>query len=133
MAGKTHNIVSDGGTLVTASKHWPGIYVDKINGVDADKLGTGGAGTQGTAGPKGDKGADGLSAYQIACNHGFTGTEQEWLDSLKGAQGPKGETGATGAQGPAGRDGVNAAADGNLTSNQITFANGTKLWIEVAQ
>lgn len=25
---------------------------------------------------------EGLSAYGIACRHGFTGTEQEWLDSL---------------------------------------------------
>ena len=27
-------------------------------------------------------GADGLSAYQIALNHGFIGTEEEWLASL---------------------------------------------------
>lgn len=30
------------------------------------------------------KGKDGLSAYQIAQQQGFEGTEQEWLDSLKG-------------------------------------------------
>ena len=28
------------------------------------------------------KGVDGLSAYQVAVNNGFVGTEQEWLDSL---------------------------------------------------
>ena len=28
-------------------------------------------------------GDNGLSAYQIAVNNGFIGTEQEWLDSLK--------------------------------------------------
>ena len=36
----------------------------------------------------------GKSAYAIAVYHGFKGTEQEWLDSLKGLQGepgPKGE------------------------------------------
>lgn len=36
----------------------------------------------------------GKSAYAIAVSHGFKGTEQEWLDSLKGLQGepgPKGE------------------------------------------
>lgn len=27
----------------------------------------------------------GKSAYQIACDHGFAGTESEWLESLKGA------------------------------------------------
>ena len=31
--------------------------------------------------------ACGESAYEIAVNNGFTGTEQEWLDSLKGADG----------------------------------------------
>lgn len=30
---------------------------------------------------------DGLSAYQIAVDNGFTGTEAEWLASLKGADG----------------------------------------------
>ncbi len=33
------------------------------------------------------KGDDGKSAYQIALDNGFEGTEQEWLDSLKGADG----------------------------------------------
>jgi len=33
-------------------------------------------------GEKGDKGDDGDSAYQVAVKNGFTGTEQEWLDSL---------------------------------------------------
>lgn len=31
----------------------------------------------------GRDGKDGKSAYQIAVEHGFVGTEQEWLDSLK--------------------------------------------------
>ena len=31
---------------------------------------------------KGNKGDNGLSAYQIAVNDGFEGTEQEWLTSL---------------------------------------------------
>jgi hypothetical protein len=33
-------------------------------------------------GTAGAQGASGLSAYQIAVQHGFVGTEQEWLDSL---------------------------------------------------
>ncbi len=36
----------------------------------------------GCSGDDGSNGAKGLSAYQIAVNNGFTGTEQEWLDSL---------------------------------------------------
>ena len=38
----------------------------------------------------------GKSAYAIAVAHGFRGTEQEWLDSLKGLQGPQGDPGLKG-------------------------------------
>ena len=34
------------------------------------------------------KGNDGLSAYQIAVQNGFVGTEKEWLESLKGGDDP---------------------------------------------
>ena len=39
---------------------------------------------QGLSGPKGDPG---LSAYEVAVESGFTGTEAEWLDSLHGGGG----------------------------------------------
>lgn len=45
---------------------------------------TGLQGEQGVAGANGIQGATGLSAYQIAVNNGFTGTEAEWLASLVG-------------------------------------------------
>lgn len=57
------------------------------------------------------QGIQNLSAYQIAVQHGFEGTEAEWLISLKGEKGetgPKGEPGADGApgvQGPKGDPG----------------------------
>ena len=38
------------------------------------------------------KGTDGKSAFEIAVEHGFTGTENEWLQSLKGADGKDGIT-----------------------------------------
>lgn len=38
---------------------------------------------------------NGESAYNIAVKNGFVGTEQEWLDSLKGEKGDSGTTGAT--------------------------------------
>lgn len=45
---------------------------------------TGSGGGDGTPGPQG------LSAYDVAVNNGFNGTEQEWLDSLGGGEsGPK--------------------------------------------
>src|SRR5678816_1691364 len=34
---------------------------------------------------------DGKSAYQIAVAHGFSGTEQEWLNSLYGSTGSPGQ------------------------------------------
>lgn len=38
-------------------------------------------------------GIEGKSAYQIAVEAGFIGTKEEWLDSLKGEQGPQGTPG----------------------------------------
>lgn len=45
------------------------------------------------------KGDDGRSAYEVALDNGFIGTEEEWLASLKGEQGIQGPEGP---QGPAG-------------------------------
>lgn len=56
----------------------------------------------------GAQGIQGLSAYQVAVQHGFEGTEAEWLISLKGEKGetgPKGEPGANGAPGEQGPKG----------------------------
>lgn len=43
-------------------------------------------GADGATGATGPQGPDGDSAYQVAVDNGFVGTEAEWLDSLKGAQ-----------------------------------------------
>lgn len=51
----------------------------------------------------GAQGIQGLSAYQVAVQHGFEGTEDEWLISLKGEQG---EQGIQGIQGPQGEPGL---------------------------
>ena len=77
-------------------------------------------------------GDNGKSAYEIAVAHGYKGTESEWLDSLKGLQGPQGEPGPKGDpfryedftpeqlealkgpkgdKGEDGRDGTSATAD----------------------
>lgn len=52
------------------------------------------------------KGQDGRSAYQVAVDNGFSGTEQEWLNSLQGDQGPAGRDGIDGKDGAPGRDGA---------------------------
>lgn len=57
-------------------------------------------------------GADGKSAYQIAQDNGYTGTETEWLESLHGA------TGATGATGVDGQDGANGLSAYELAVQQ---------------
>ncbi len=40
----------------------------------------------------GIKGGNGLSAYEVAVKNGFIGTEAEWLESLRGANGDDGHT-----------------------------------------
>ena len=47
----------------------------------------------------GAKGEDGKSAYQIALDEGFEGTEAEWLASLKGKDGTNGVDGKTPVKG----------------------------------
>lgn len=43
----------------------------------------------GIQGEQGKRGDDGKSAYEVAKEHGFTGTVTEWLESLKGSGGDK--------------------------------------------
>lgn len=79
---------------------------------------------------------DGQSAYALAVQLGYTGSEAAWIASLKGAkgdkgdtgaQGPRGATGATGPQGPAGASAV--AASG---SNWVRFSDGTQIcWYSI--
>jgi hypothetical protein len=47
-------------------------------------------GADGAPGVAGKDGVDGRSAYEIAVANGFTGTEAEWLTSLKGKDGAAG-------------------------------------------
>ena len=54
---------------------------------------------------KGETGIEGKSAYQIAVEKGFIGTETEWIASLKGEIGPMGPQGIQGKTGPQGIQG----------------------------
>lgn len=83
-----------------------GQYFQKENGSWSFK-GTlsGPQGAQGPQGPIGPTGAEGASAYEVALDNGFVGTEVQWLASLvgpAGAQGPAGAAGPQGIQGPVG-------------------------------
>ena len=86
---------------------------------------------------------DGQSAYALAVQLGYTGSEAAWIASLKGAkgdkgdtgaQGPRGATGATGPQGPQGPTGATGArgetgASGVASSgsNWVRFPDGTQV------
>ena len=58
----------------------------------------------------GANGEKGSSAYQIAVEQGYQGSESDWLSSLKGDKGEKGNTGAKGNPGQDGTDGKSAYA-----------------------
>lgn len=81
----------------------------KIVVVLAEKGETGATGPQGEPGSDGADGADGKSAYQIWLDAGNTGTEEEYLASLKGDKGDKGDTGEQGIQGLQGPQGETGA------------------------
>lgn len=67
-----------------------------------------------------EPGEKGSSAYEIAVDNGFEGTEKEWLDSLRGEPG---------ADGQPGQDGYSPAATVEQTENgaviSVTDRNGT--------
>jgi len=63
------------------------------------------ASLEASAGP-GQKGADGKSAYEIALENGYTGSKEDWLQSLKGERGLQGPPGPTGPQGQQGIQGI---------------------------
>lgn len=73
------------------------------NGAKGD---TGRVGQTGGRGVKGNKGDDGKSAYEIWLDCGNTGTEQDFLDSLRGADG---------------NDGTNASIGTSITISNIYF------------
>ena len=53
----------------------------------------------GQAGPPGPPGPAGKSAYQVALDNGYEGTQEEWLETLVGPQGDPGTPGTPGAPG----------------------------------
>ncbi|XWX32192.1 hypothetical protein CVCBTDTO_CDS0176 [Staphylococcus phage PG-2021_8] len=59
------------------------------------------------------------TAYDIAVENGFQGTEQEWVESIKGEKGEKGETGV------AGKDGKSFGFE-DLSEEQLNMLKGEK-------
>ena len=110
----------------------PDLYAQLLGAIDK-KIASLHDGKDGADGVDGKDGADGKSAYQIAVEAGYTGTETEWLASLKGEKGDTGEAGASGEKGEkgdrgekgdtgaAGKDGTNGkdGADGFSPSAKV--------------
>lgn len=59
---------------------------------------------------------NGKSAYQVAVDNGFVGTQSAWLLSLVGPTGAAGATGSTGPQGVQGVQGPQGPAGGAVTT-----------------
>ena len=70
-----------------------------------------------------EKGKDGKSAYEIAIEHGFVGTETEWLESLKGVDGKDVVNGKDGCDGRNGVDGL-PGKDGKDGADGVPGHNG---------
>lgn len=60
---------------------------------------------QGPEGGRGRRGRQGLSAYEVAVDEGFSGTRRQWLDSLRGERGERGPVGPDGQRGERGLQG----------------------------
>ena len=65
----------------------------------------------------------GYSAYEIALQNGYVGTEAEWVASLKGKDGKDGKTGSQGPMGPRGPEGPRGTFE-ELTPEQKESLRG---------
>lgn len=76
-------------------------------------------GKDGADGKDGTDGKDGKSAYEIAVENGYEGTEKEWLASLKGQDGVDGKDGDKGDKG-------DAFVFSDFTKEQLASLKGEK-------
>ena len=76
----------------------------------------------------GGVGEPGKSAYEIAVEHGFEGSEEEWLASLKGEQGPPGESGTDGQDG---RGITDITYDSETSEFVFTMSDNTEIRVVV--
>lgn len=73
----------------------------------------------------GTGGKDGASAYEVAQNNGYAGSEADWLVSLKGEKGDRGDAGAQGVGGLNGADGRDGVDGINGRDGVDGIAGGT--------
>ena len=72
------------------------------------------------------KGTDGKSAFEIAVEHGFVGTETEWLESLKGVDGKNGADGLPGRDEIDGKSAYIIAVEHGFTGTENEWLQSLK-------
>ena len=126
--------------MVVATEE-PKITIGKVRASSADGPSTSQSGNLNVSGGgdsgSGGNGAPGHSAYEVAVDNGFKGTESQWLASLKGKDGPKGDKGDPGPAGPQGiqglpgKDGLNGkdGLQGPAGKNGKDGQSAYQLWL----
>lgn len=89
-------MVNDGDGAAMSKTVFDSWIANNVQGEKGEQGVAGRDGANGTNGRDGVDGADGLSAYQIAVSLGYTGTQAQWIASLKGATGASGINGFNG-------------------------------------
>ena len=105
--------------------------IQGLQGLKGDK------GNDGTNGINGVNGINGKSAFEIAVLNGFSGTESDWILSLKGQKGDVGATGAQGIQGIQGIQGLSgtsvnvilATSEANAIALSVANPNNIYYWV----
>ncbi len=90
-----------------------------VPGKDGKDGAQGPQGEPGPAGKDGQPGQPGKSAYELAVDQGFSGTESQWLESLKkGPAGPQGQPGKDGKNGIDGKSAYELAKEQGFTGTE---------------
>ena len=66
-------------------------------------------------------GTNGKSAYELAVDNGYKGTQQEWLESLKGEAGAQGDQGEKGDAGEDGKSAYELAVDNGYKGSEVQW------------
>src|SRR5690554_3120357 len=99
-----HAVVEDGAAALTRGLEGTSVQEWTVGSVIYGSL-TAGVLQEMHDRPAGAPGEDGKSAYEVAAENGFEGSEEDWLASLKGEPGEKGEKGDKGDPGEPGPKG----------------------------
>ena len=89
-------VVDDGSARLLSRPNFQAWMRENVKGEQGIQGVAGKDGKDGVNGVSGSNGKDGLSVYQVAVANGYTGTQQQWLQSLVGATGAKGNDGLNG-------------------------------------